>query len=191
MHIRDQKKHLRDSIADRISRISDKHRRAESRSLCKRIVENIPSPPLTICAYMPLKSEADITPLLHQLLKRGDRLYLPVFKENKLMFRLSTNLNELVPGKLNILEPNDTAPELDPTTLDIALVPARAFDRKGFRLGRGNGGYDKWIRPQRAVNPRTKFWGIALECQVLNEVPREEHDEKVDQIITARGFVIR
>lgn len=202
MDIRKQKRHLRDSISQRITRLAGKNKSAESRSLCKRILENLPrkdasihgappQPPLTIAAYVPLKSEADILPLLHQFLKRGDPLYLPVFKNNMLTFRKTEDLQLLKPGTLNILEPPESAPELDPLKLDFALVPARAFDRKGWRLGRGNGGYDKWIRSQRLLNPKTKFWGIALECQIVNEMPREEHDEKVDQIITARGFVIR
>ena len=190
MDIREQKRNLRDSISQRISQIPENKRQAESRSLCKRILDNLSPSQLTIAAYVPLKSETDILPLLRKIIERGDNLYLPVFKNNTLTFRSTNTLNDLKPGKLNIHEPSDCSPELDPRTLDLALVPARAFDREGFRLGRGNGGYDKWIRIQRTLNPETKFCGIALECQIVNDVPREEHDEKVDTVITARGIVV-
>ncbi|MFA7682254.1 MAG: 5-formyltetrahydrofolate cyclo-ligase, partial [Candidatus Peribacteraceae bacterium] len=72
---------------------------------------------------------------------------------------------------------------------DCALIPGRAFDRDGNRLGRGNGSYDHWIREQRTANPQTKIWGIAFECQIVPIVPTEEHDERVDALITARGLI--
>lgn len=189
MHIREEKAHLRQSITEHILRMPDKSRATESRSLCKRILENLPQGLLIIAGYAPLKSEADILPLLETLIERGDRVYLPVFTNNILTFRSCSGFSQLTPGALNILEPPESAPVIDPLELNIALVPGRAFDRSCHRLGRGNGGYDKWIRIQRQRNPNTKFWGIAFECQIVNDVPREKHDERVDNVITARGFV--
>jgi hypothetical protein len=62
-----------------------------------------------------------------------------------------------------------------------------AFQTGMMRMGGGNGGYDIWIREKRKVSPETQFWGVAYEHQIMNEVPMEEHDEKVDRIVTARG----
>jgi len=57
------------------------------------------------------------------------------------------------------------------------------------RLGRGNGGYDHWIEKQRDVNPDTRMIGVAFECQIVNEVPIDAHDEKMDEVITDRGSI--
>jgi 5-formyltetrahydrofolate cyclo-ligase len=187
MHIQEQKIYLRRAIAERVSHITEKERSAESRSLCRRVLEILPKEQITIAGYVPLTSEVDILPLMQTLIERGDHVYLPVFKNKTLTFRLCSNISDLVIGELNIPEPPESAQGLDPMQLNITLIPARAFDREGFRLGRGNGGYDMWIRKQRTLNMKTKFWGIAFGVQIVNEVPHEEHDEKVDAIITARG----
>jgi len=180
---------LRQAIKDRLDRLSPKDRSAESRSLCRRILEALPPAPLTLCAYSPLSGEADILPLLGKLQKRGDRIFLPAHDGGKLVFREMTSMEDMVPGDFGIPEPPRSSSELDPQDLAIALIPGRAFDRNGNRLGRGNGGYDIWIRKQRASSTRVQFWGVALECQIVQEIPMEAHDETVDAIVTARGFM--
>ena len=168
--------------------MNSKERAAESRSICRRILPLIPKGS-TVTAYYPLKTEVDLRSLLQEFKKENIKVFLPVFDGRTLIFREFSNESELAKGELHILEPPHSSPLLDPQSLDFALVPARAFDESGWRLGRGNGGYDLWIRKQRALNPHTKIFGIAFECQVLRSVPREEHDERVDGIITARGLM--
>jgi 5-formyltetrahydrofolate cyclo-ligase len=190
MNLPEQKKHLRDSITERLQRMTKRDRDAESRTLCREIAKLLPKDTRTIAAYVPLTSEADITPLLHECFAKKMRVYLPCFENRKLVFREATSLDALSKGALNILEPPKDAADLEPADLALALVPARAYSRSGERLGRGNGGYDIWIREQRAANPKTQFWGVAFECQIINEIPMEAHDETVDAVITARGSVM-
>jgi 5-formyltetrahydrofolate cyclo-ligase len=64
------------------------------------------------------------------------------------------------------------------------LVPGRAFTKAGGRLGRGGGTYDRWINAQRKKNPATRFIGVCFRCQIIKELPMEEHDEKVDEVVT-------
>ena len=189
MHIREAKAHLRQAIKDRLAHLNDKDRHAESRSLCRRILEALPEGQRTICAYFPLKDEADLRPLLKELLRKSHHVYLPRVEGGKVAFRRMESMEALEPGTWHIPEPPDSAPLLDSNDLDIALIPGRAFDGTGNRLGRGNGGYDIWIRKQRQENPKTQYWGIALEYQMTQEVPSEEHDEKMNSIVTARGML--
>lgn len=187
MDIREEKALLRTRIVERMEHLSPKERAAESRSICRRILEHLSADIRTVCAYVPLPSEADIRPLLRTFLRRKIALFLPRFAGNRLTFHEVTDLDHLVLGALNIREPSPDSPALDPRNLDLVLIPGRAFDREGHRLGRGNGGYDVWIRAQRAANPTTRFWGVSLECQIARDVPSEAHDETVDSVITARG----
>lgn len=189
MHVREAKSQLRQFIAERLAKMTPKERTAESRSLCRRLLEALPKDHCVIAAYFPLKTEADIRPLLKTLLDQRCDLYLPCFKSGTCIFRKTKTLLALPLGPLNIPEPPEDAEELDPKELDYALIPARAFDHKGNRLGRGNGGFDRWIRTQRSLHPTTKIFGIAFDCQIMNEIPTEAHDEKVDGVITARGMI--
>jgi 5-formyltetrahydrofolate cyclo-ligase len=162
---------------------------AESRSLCKQLLKALPAEPGVICGYYPIKEEADLRMAMDEMLKRGWTLYLPRFEENRLAFRRVESLEGLALGALHIPEPPKSAEPLDPKTLTIALIPGRAFDTKGGRLGRGNGGYDKWLPKLKQESPNAKIWGIALDAQMTNEVPMEPHDVKVDAIVTARGVI--
>jgi 5-formyltetrahydrofolate cyclo-ligase len=180
------KTELRDAIKDRLSRITEGERAADGRSLSRRIIEALPPEPVPIAAYMPMRTEPDITLLLEHLLEKGYPLYLPRFEGGKMALRQATNLKTLIKGQLGVLEPSPTAPLLKPQDLAIAVVPARAYNKKGQRLGRGNGGYDIWIRAQRAANPNTQFWGVIFEQQLVRDIPMEAHDEVVDAVITAR-----
>lgn len=186
MDLREEKRRLKDAIAERLSGLPEGKRAAESRSLCRRILDALPPDAKTVCAFMPIGDEVDIRPLLTALLQRGVHLYLPCF-EGGLVFRKATTLDGLAPGAFRIPEPAGEADALDPALLDTAIVPGRAFNRKGHRLGRGNGGYDRWIRAQRIANAATRFWGVCYECQLVAQVPMEAHDEPVDAVFTARG----
>ncbi len=187
MHISEEKELLRQSIKERMAKLSPKTRDAEERSLLKGLHKLLGTTPKTLAAYVPLTDEVDIRPLLQELLAAGWRLFLPRFEGGKLAFRESKKLTGLTPGKFGIPEPALSSDLLKPEELDVVLVPGRAFTKDGKRMGRGNGGYDIWIRTQRSMNPKTQFVGVALECQIVGSVPWEEHDEQVDFVCTARG----
>src|SRR3989344_2527644 len=190
MHPREEKSQVRLSIKQRLEAYPERQRHAESSTVCREIHKIIPNDPaLSIAAYYPLKDEVDLRPLFEELLKRGVKIYLPCFEDKHFFFRLMDSTENLRPGEFKIPEPTKDAPILDPATSDIALIPGRAFTHEGYRLGRGNGGYDLWITEQRKKNPKTKIYGVALECQILTEIPMEPHDEKVDGVITARGLI--
>jgi len=174
-------------MEERLAHMSEKDRAAESRSICRRLLPIIPKGS-SVCAYYPLRTEVDLRPLMRELLERGDTVYLPCIEHGILAFRRAETLENLEPGELRIPEPPKNAEELDPQNLDFVLVPGRAFDRKGNRLGRGNGGYDKWIQKQRTVK-NTRTIGIAFDCQFLYKIPMEQHDETVDAIALPRSIV--
>mgnify|MGYP002623393343 CR=1 FL=1 len=188
MHIGEQKKALRQAINERIDRLTPRQKLAEGRSVARRLLEYLPGK-AGVSAYYPLRTEADIRPLLIELNRRGSTLYLPVFSKNRMIVRRMDSLTDLTPGDLNIPEPPGNAYEPNPEEIDIALVPGRAFDRNGNRLGRGSGGFDRWLEKQRKANSDTRFIGVGYECQLVNAVPTEAHDQPMDLLVTARGLI--
>lgn len=184
MHISDQKDELRVSVVERLKQMSDKEREAESRSVCRRLLPLI-AEGSTVCVYAAMKTEVDLTTLIDELLARGDAVFMPCTDGEHMTFRQLKDLKELRKGTLSFLEPPADAPELDPADASLVIAPGRAFDRSGNRLGRGNAGYDIWIRAHRNKNPDTKYIGASFECQMFNQIPTEEHDEKMDKVITA------
>ncbi len=83
-------------------------------------------------------------------------------------------------GAFHIEEPTGTN-TVDASEMELIVVPAVAYDRKGTRLGRGKGFYDRLLASTKA----TKV-GIAYEFQVLDEIPAETHDVPMDMVISQR-----
>ncbi len=188
--IRSEKAALRESIKQRLARLSPEDRARESRSLCKRLVAALPPTPGTMCVFYPMTgSEADIRELFPALLERGWTLFFPRFEGSGFAFRKAPTIDALVPGKYGLMEPTADEEKLTIADVDIALLPGLAFDAAGGRIGRGNGGYDTWLRELRAKNPGAKAWGIALDCQMVAVVPREAHDLAMDLVVTPRGII--
>lgn len=87
-------------------------------------------------------------------------------------------------GSFHIEEPtgNET---VDPSEIELVVVPAVAYDRNGNRLGRGKGFYDRLLKTTKA----TKV-GVGYEFQLVDSVPTEPHDVGMDIIITQNTTII-
>lgn len=186
-HITERKAELRTAILERIQHMDDQARSAESRSIVRRALEVLPAD-RAVCAFFPLKTEPDIRPLLRAIITRKQVLYLPAFDGQRLVMRRTADLSQLEQSPLGIPEPAAEAAALDRHIPVIALIPGRAFDLSGNRLGRGNGGYDRWINAHRGENGKSLYYAVAFECQLVASVPVEAHDAPIDGIVTVRGL---
>ena len=109
-------------------------------------------------------------------------LYLPKVKEDTLVI-LKYNKDKLFLGAFNIVEPtgNDTV-SID--QIDTIIVPGMAFDKSCNRLGRGKGYYDSILKYANGVKI-----GICYDFQLLDCLPVEDHDIKMDIIIHPNGVI--
>lgn len=86
-------------------------------------------------------------------------------------------------GSFQIEEPTGDA-ITDPAEIEMIVVPAVAFDRRGNRLGRGKGFYDRLLSTTRATTI-----GVGYDFQVIDELPVEEHDVPMDMVITQNNII--
>ncbi len=87
-------------------------------------------------------------------------------------------LDELLPGKFGVLEPSPEATHIPVSETDLVLVPGMAFDEECYRLGRGAGFYDSWLPTLSGLK-----LGLAFDHQLIECVPREVHDVKLDGVV--------
>ena len=66
----------------------------------------------------------------------------------------------------------------------VILVPGVAFDDRGRRLGRGAGYYDRYLASYQARRRRPLVAAVCFSCQVVEEVPCEAHDMRMDAVLT-------
>ena len=107
-------------------------------------------------------------------------LAFPRISENGTLLFFSGSTFEA--GTLGVSEPVGGIAAPPP---DIAIVPGLAFDLTGARLGRGKGFYDRWL----GANPGVRTVGVCFNCQILERIPAEPHDVRVDAILTEGGFI--
>lgn len=81
-------------------------------------------------------------------------------------------------GAFHIEEPSGDN-TVDESEIELIIVPAVAYDRKGNRLGRGKGFYDRLLSTTQAVKI-----GVGYEFQLIDEIPIEPHDVPMDMVIT-------
>lgn len=116
----------------------------------------------------------------HRFLKKWNgkkNFYLPRVNGVNLEI-LPYDESRLELGAFHIEEPTgeNTVPVEE---IELVVVPAVAYDRRGNRLGRGKGFYDRLLATTKA----TKV-GVGYEFQIVDEIPVETHDVKMDMIIT-------
>lgn len=135
-----------------------------------------------VALYWPKGREFDTSPIIERLLAEGVACALPVVAKGDPEMKF-VRFDETVPlaeGPFGIMQPV-SGERVEP---DVVVVPLLAFDRKGYRLGYGGGYYDRALR---ALRERKDVLAVGLayaEQAVLFNLPVEEHDEKLDRVIT-------
>lgn len=136
-----------------------------------------------IMIFLSMAHEVDTSPIAIQAWRDGKRILAPrVSWEQRRMLpvEIQSLTTDVEPGQMGIREPTEgmPVPVLD---IDLVVVPGLAFDEHGNRLGRGRGFYDRflWHKDLHAV-----CCAIALEEQIVPEVPVGEHDKPVNMIVT-------
>ena len=105
------------------------------------------------------------------------------------LFKIDDFAKDLKPGQNGILQPDPGRCRTVPIDcIDIAIIPGVAFDEKGGRIGSGDGYYDRLI-PHLPVT--TRKVALALDYQIIPQVPIVSHDKHVDIIITDKRIIYK
>jgi 5-formyltetrahydrofolate cyclo-ligase len=178
-----EKKEARRQVGQAVRRLTAAER-AEKSAAIRRRLNALPElrRAQAVMGFLPMPDELDTLPILADLLAAGKRVYVPrtFVRERRMIPVRLADLGKLRQGEFGILEP-ETEETCAVGELDFVIVPGRAFDRKGNRLGRGAGFYDEFMAKAgfRAIR-----CGVAFACQLLDEVPHTENDLPVAILVT-------
>lgn len=143
----------------------------------------------TLMVFLSFGSEVVTDGLIEWGWDTGKRIVVPLCRpEGRVLTPcLIGGFDELETGHYGIREPKaDRLRVVPPGEIDAVLVPAVAFDRRGYRVGYGGGYYDRFLRKV----PRAARIGAVFACQIVPEVPIDRYDVQVDRIATEEGIII-
>ncbi|MBM4128885.1 MAG: 5-formyltetrahydrofolate cyclo-ligase [Nitrospira sp.] len=143
----------------------------------------------TVFFYASFRTESETISMIKETLKMGKRVVVPKVDREMRRLRLYEikDINELSPGYAGIPEPSLSDERLrNIEDIDIVIIPGVVFDYSGNRIGYGGGYYDRVLSEMRKKLP---FIALAYKEQLVDLIPAEEHDVKVDMIITDEGIV--
>jgi 5-formyltetrahydrofolate cyclo-ligase len=149
----------------------------------------------TVMWYIDARSEVRTRHSLGDALNSDKRIIVPYCTvdeqgQNKLGLWHLESMDELVVGKWKILEPpkerwGEQGKEVEPEDLDLIMVPGVGFDRRGGRMGNGQGYYDRLLERGR---PDAPLIALAFESQMFPEILVGPHDIFMDKVITEKAI---
>lgn len=161
----------------------------EKEAIDKKISENFLSLDLLrkkVFVYVSFGDEIETRGIIEHFIKDGCEVCVPLCREKgEMEAKRIESLSELAVGKYGILEPHEDAEAVQPSELSLIVVPGLAFGRDFSRLGRGAGYYDRFLGKAVAA---TKI-ALCREVNLYETVPCEEHDRRVDIIVTEERII--
>jgi 5-formyltetrahydrofolate cyclo-ligase len=129
--------------------------------------------------FATIRDEIDTAPLFEALRGHGVRAAFPKIVEGvrELQFGFVADWTQLVLGRYQIPEPQEANAAIE--MLEAVVVPGLGFDAVGGRLGYGAGWYDRTLMSYRGWSV-----GFGFDVQVVEEVPMESYDRRLDLVVT-------
>jgi 5-formyltetrahydrofolate cyclo-ligase len=142
----------------------------------------------TIFAFVSFKSETDTHKIIKYAIQDKKTICVPRIKSKQKgieIFKIDS-FYQLEKGYFGILEPIESCLAVDSKDIDLILMPGVAFDRQGGRLGYGAGFYDRFLSN---MNNNVDKIAVAYHFQVLDNIPMDEHDVRINGIVTEEEII--
>ena len=181
------KQQLRKQVRTQLSRMSAQQKIDKSQLACKFLVE---TPEFqnanTIMAFLSLPNEIETAQFILYAWQHNKTIAAP---------KVSWQQRHMIPVEINSLESGiatDAGGLRNPITgvpvpmeyIDLVITPGLAYDKRGYRLGRGGSYYDRFFLNKSL---KAKRCGFGFAEQVFDEVPTVEHDLPIDMLVTENG----
>lgn len=180
----DQKHHFRKELTRLRKSIPDKSKSRKSKIICDKLLNNerlIGAK--NVLLYYPTLDEVDIRPVIEYCWKTSKNVYIPFIKEIKI--GKVEGMGDLKDFGLGFKEPTlsvlyNHEKDCNKLRIDLIILPGLGFDKEGNRLGHGKGWYDRFIS---MLGYRPILIGVCFKEQIVKEIPHENYDIQVDEVI--------
>jgi 5-formyltetrahydrofolate cyclo-ligase len=142
----------------------------------------------TVMLFMSMPDEPQMNEVIEHAWAHGKRVCIPHTREDYGLMDAAEigSFDDLVVGQFDILVPDPAKLKIvEPGDIDLIVVPGVAFECTGERCGMGAGYYDRFLKQAN----KALLIGVSLACQIVPNVPTDEHDYLVQYIVTHDGII--
>lgn len=182
------KNDIRPTMGQKRQALSSDEAQRRSDAVFRRLIKSdVYQKARCMACYVSVKNEVDTHRLIRTALKHGKGVGVPVTDHpHHMAFQAIPSLDVLKPVRLGLLEPpKDPSAVIPPRDLDLVLIPGLAFDRQGNRIGYGGGYFDRFL----STTPAPKA-ALAYDFQILDRIPTDTHDIRLNFIFTESGMIV-
>ncbi len=183
-----RKRALRAELRERRQNLTTTERQAATAGITRHLVDLATDlSARSVAAYLSTPIEPDTRPFLNWAHAQGLRVLLPISREDGLLDWTTGDGETETEGLFGL--PEAVGELLGPIAIndvDLILVPAAAIDATGMRMGWGRGYFDKTLGSMEKCPP---VYAVLFDGELVDEVPRERHDQPVDGAVTPSRIV--
>jgi 5-formyltetrahydrofolate cyclo-ligase len=176
------KAQIRSKILLRLKTQKEEDRSRKSKLISDKLLRNkVFKKAKIVMFYIAFGGEVNTEEMIREAKKIGKLICVPVCRKDKETMQpaILKDHAQLKKGPYGVLEPVAQT-RVKPEDLDLIIVPGLAFDKKGNRLGRGKGCYDRFLG---TLSDNTPSIGLAFDFQILPLIPTTSFDVSVKKII--------
>jgi 5-formyltetrahydrofolate cyclo-ligase len=176
---RTDKRSLRKDIRAEIAKLTTEEKQSLSAQIFSKLADLDEVCKASVVAlFVSLADEPQTAEIIEQLLQKNKRVVVPRIEGEEMNFYDISEGVEV--GAFGIMEPSSKR-AVEPSEIDVMVVPGVVFTLDGARCGRGKGFYDKYLASKGF---RAYTIGVCYPCQIVETLPTEEHDKMLDCVIS-------
>lgn len=178
------KQEIRSKILMKLKRQKEEDRKNKSKLIKQKLFrEPVFKKAKKVMFYIAMSGEVETKEMIEKAKRLGKIIAVPVCVKNRTSLRpaLFVSHAHLRKGPYGVSEPVINS-FIDLKDLDLVITPGVAFDKKGNRLGRGKGYYDRFLSK---IPKDTPSIGLAYSLQILPVVPTTSGDISVTKVLFA------
>jgi 5-formyltetrahydrofolate cyclo-ligase len=182
-----EKRALRAELRERRRTMPSRERQIATTAITQHLEElATASGAKSISAYLSTPDEPSTREFLSWACERGIRVLLPISREDGLLDWAPYDAKEETIDAFGMPTPtSDTLSPMAINDVDLIIVPAATVDRTGMRMGWGRGYFDKTLGSMERCPP---VYAVIFDPELVDTVPSEVHDQRVNGVVTPSGI---
>lgn len=183
--MRNLKSNIRKDYLEKRNKLKENEILNLSAIICEKILNtDLYKKADSVFTYVNMGSEVQTINIINKSIRDKKTIAVPlIISKHDMVFIKIDSVYGLVKNKFGIYEPvfdKDKIVKADNKSLIV--VPGVVFSENRYRIGYGGGYYDKYL----SENVYMKAIGAAYNMQIEKNLPIDEHDIKLDCIVTEK-----